>query len=273
MNVRPEPEIKSLDIGDAEIQYLYYPGPGPAVVLLHATGFLPWLWHPIGRDLAADFTVIAPYFCDHRRAAPENGGLRWQQLADDLLALADGLGLERPLLAGHSMGGTVITLAAAQRPDWARRMILIEPIFLPADYYRIEIGVEMHPLASMSIRRRNHWADAAEARAYLSSKPLFAAWDPEMLDLYLRRGMVAAEDGGLALACHPRREASLFMGGVHNDPWPLLSRVDCPVLVVEGEKSTNRAHIDLEQAAGLFPPGHLSAGFRRRAPDPHGAAA
>ena len=252
MTTGPEPEVRSLDIGDADIQYLYYPGAGPPLVLLHATGFLPWLWHPIARALAGAYTVLAPYFCDHRDADPAAGGLRWQRLAQDLLALSDGLGLERPLMVGHSMGATVMTLAAAARSGWARGMVLIEPIFLPSEFYRLKIEVDQHPLASKSIRRRNHWTDAAEARAYLRQKPLFAQWDEEMLDLYIRHGMVSADAGGLELACHPRREASLFMGGMHLDPWPLLGRVACPVLVVEGETSGNRGYIDLERAAGGF---------------------
>ncbi len=252
-----KPEVRFLDIRDAEIQYLHYPGDGPALVMLHATGFLPWLWHPIARALAGRFTVLAPYFCDHRDAPPEDGGLSWQRLAEDLLAFSDGLGLERPLMVGHSMGGTVITLAAAARPGWARSLVLIEPIFLPSEFYRLNIGMDQHPLASKSIRRRNHWCDAAEARAYLREKPLFAKWDEEMLELYIRYGMAAADTGGLELVCQPRREASLFMGGIHLDPWPLLDRIDCPVLVVEGETSGNRDYIDLARAASLFPQGRF----------------
>ncbi|MEE4607848.1 MAG: alpha/beta hydrolase [Desulfobacteraceae bacterium] len=252
-----KPESNTVDIGDAEIQYLSYPGGGPPLVLLHATGFLPWLWHPIAMALSADFTVIAPYFCDHRDAAPENGGLHWQQLAEDLRLFCQRLQLEAPLVVGHSMGGTVATLAAAAGPGLTAGLVLIEPIFLPPEFYRLQIDVEQHTLASKSIRRRNQWADAAEAKAYLRGKVLFADWDEEMLDLYVRHGMLGAEAGGLELTCHPRREASLFMGGVHLDPWPLLGRVDCPVLVVEGEKSGNRGHIDLERAAAAFPRGRF----------------
>ncbi len=40
------PETRVQDIGDAEVPYLVYAGNGPALVLVHATGFLPWLWHP-----------------------------------------------------------------------------------------------------------------------------------------------------------------------------------------------------------------------------------
>jgi pimeloyl-ACP methyl ester carboxylesterase len=70
-----------------------------------------------------------------------------------------------------------------------------------------------------------------------------------MLDLYMRYGMKEGDAGGLQLACSPRREASLFMGGMLFDPWPLIPRVGCPVLVLEGETSENREFIDLKKAA------------------------
>mgnify|MGYP000989379086 CR=1 FL=1 len=249
-----QPEILSQNIGDAEVQYLYYPGDGPTVILLHATGFLPWLWHPLARSLAGEYRVLAPYFCDHRHAEPEEG-LEWMLLADDLCRFCEGLGVERPLLAGHSMGATVMTLAEALHGPVARGMVLFEPIFLPGEIYQMDLTIDQHPLASKSIKRRNHWEDASEARDYLRSRALFRNWDDEMLDLYIRYGMVPGETGGLNLLCHPRREAALFMGSQKRDPWPLLPGIACPVLVVEGELSDNRHFIDLKKAASLIPSG------------------
>ena len=135
----------------------------------------------------------------------------------------------------------------------AQGLLLIEPIFLPQDYYRMEATVDNHPLARKSIRRRNLWHDPKEARAYLKSKSLFAKWDNEMLDLYIQHGMQTAPTGDLELTCRPEKEAALFVGGLHNDPWPILSKVQCPVLILEGEESGNRVYIDLELAADRFP--------------------
>lgn len=263
-----EPDLRTMDLDGTVLPYLHYPGDGPPVVLVHATGFFPWLWHPISRSLAGEFEVIAPFFCGHRPADPQDGGLPWGLLARDLTALCDGLALERPFFAGHSMGGTVATLAAAGRPDRVRGMVLIEPIFLPRELYGKRIGVEMHPLASRAVSRRNHWADRAEARDYLREKSLFEPWDPEMFELYLCHGLQPAEGGGLELTCPPQQEAALFMGSMHSDPWPLFSRVGCPVKVVEGEKSFNRGHVDLEKAASTFPRGtfHLFEGVGHMVP-------
>jgi pimeloyl-ACP methyl ester carboxylesterase len=252
-----EPEALALDVGGAEMQYLRWPGSGSPLVMLHATGFLPWLWHPIARELAGDFDVYAPYFCDHREAEPEEGGLSWLLLAEDLAAFIRGIEAEMPLMVGHSMGATVTALAEALHGPLASRAVLIEPIFLPSPFYRVEIAVDQHPLASRSIRRRNAWESRDEAMAYFGTKELFSGWDPEMLRIYLERGVVEDGEGSLTLACHPRREAALFMGGMARDPWELLEKVTCPTLLVEGELSENRSVIDLARAAELMPRAQL----------------
>jgi lipase len=251
------PETRFQNIGDVELQYLDYAGSGPAIILLHATGFLPWLWHPIARRLAGTHRVLAPYFCDHRDADLENGGLQWMTLAEDMARFSAALGIQKPLLVGHSMGGTVMTLAEGACNLGAAGMILIEPIFFPEDYYRVQMQVDDHPLAGKSLRRRNQWENAAEAKSYLKSKPLFAKWDEEFLDLYVEHGTVPKKDFGLELTCSPPREAALFMGGMHYNPWPLLPTVQCPVLVLEGGQSTNRSFIDLVKAAHRFPHGRF----------------
>ncbi len=250
-----QPLIKTCNIGDASIDYLHYPSDGPDLILLHATGFLPWLWHPIAKSLAGSYNIIAPYFCDHRDADPDDGGLGWNLLAEDLFKLCSKLDLKSPFVAGHSMGGTVAVLCAALNGLAPSGMILIEPIFLPDMVYTSNIKVEQHPLASKSINRRSEWGSFDEAMSYLKNKKLFSKWDHEMLELYLKYGMVTGDGGGLTLACSPRKEASLFMGGNFKNPWPLIPDIKCPVLVVEGGTSDNKLFIDLKKATALFPGG------------------
>ena len=249
------PEILSLDIGEVEIQYLHYPGDGPVLLLLHATGLLPWLWHPIARRLESRYRIIAPFFCGHRDSDPGRGGVSWMDLARDVAALCEKLSITPSYLAGHSMGATVITIAHAELGLAAERMVLIEPIFLPEFVYKTGMPVEHHPLASRSLKRRNAWGNRDEALAYLKSKKMFAGWDGEMLDLYVRYGMVPGSGGGLELTCNPRHEASLFMGGLHFNPWPLLPGIECPVLLVEGGASENKNFIDLQKIKSLLPRG------------------
>ncbi|RLC33903.1 MAG: alpha/beta hydrolase [Deltaproteobacteria bacterium] len=250
-----KPVLQTKDVGDTSIQYLFYDGRGPALVFLHATGFMPWIWHPIAREFAGDYQVIVPYFCDHRHADPHKGGLSWLQIAEDLARFCKQLDIQAPTMISHSMGGAVITLAAGKFGLAADRMILFEPIFLPSQLYNLQINVEDHPLAGKAIKRRNFWEDLESAREYLKSKPLFSRWDQEMLEMYLTYGFKDAKGRGVTLVCHPEREASLFMGSMSYDPWPLIPHIECPVLVLEGELSENRNLIDFRKAANTFPNG------------------
>ena len=252
-----QPETRSQDIGDAQVQYLLYPGSEPTIILLHATGFMPWLWHPIAGKLAGAHRIIAPYFCDHRIAPLEDGGLSWITLARDLAELCRRMKIERPVLVGHSMGATVMVFAQTMYGLGAAGMILIEPIFFPETYYRMNAGVEDHPLASKSLRRRNRWNDSADMKAYLKTKPLFSRWEEEFLDLYIAHGTVESETFGLELTCPPTREAALFMGGMSCDPWPLLPKIQCPTMIIEGAESGNRQYIDLVGATAKIPNGRF----------------
>lgn len=253
--IQQMPDQLIVDVGGRELSYLLYDRPGPTIVLLHATGFSPWLWHPIARALSTHYRVVAPYFCDHRVSDPENGGLSWLQLAEDLVGFLSELEIESPYMVGHSMGGAVTTIAAGKFGLPVSKMVLIEPIILPRELYTIEMRVADHPLAGKSVKRLNYWEDREAARQYLEEKSLFKSWDAEVLDLYLTYGITSGRSGGLELTCHPKREAALFMGSMAYDPWPVLNHVNCPVLVLEGEHTENKGLIDFKKIAGTFPNG------------------
>jgi pimeloyl-ACP methyl ester carboxylesterase len=131
-------------------------------------------------------------------------------------------------------------------------MVLIEPIFLPEKFYQMKLGVADHPLAAKAIKRTSSWSSEKEALEYLKSRALFASWDEQVLDLYFKYGMQRQENGSLHLTCSPESEAAIFMGGRKYNPWPLLDKLKCPVLIVEGEKSENKQFIDLKKAVPIL---------------------
>jgi lipase len=249
---REIPELKLQDVGGAELPYLYYEGNNPQILFAHATGFLPWLWHPIIEYIESPNQTWVPYICNYRECDPEKGGLAWGIIAEDLSRLCRSQHIINHLAVGHSMGATVLTIAAAVFGIKPRAMILIEPIFLPEEFYSMKIGVQDHPLASKSIKRTNQWKNEDDAWAYLKSKSLFLDWDEKVLALYLKYGMEKQKSGDLKLACTPESEAAMFMGGTSLNPWPLLDKLTCPVLVVEGEESSNKEFIDLPKAVSLL---------------------
>ncbi|RPH87053.1 MAG: alpha/beta hydrolase [Deltaproteobacteria bacterium] len=253
------PELKMQDVGGAELPYLYYAGGARQIIFAHATGFLPWLWHPIIEEFIPQSSAWAPYICNYRSCEPEKGGLSWNVIAQDLSTFCYGQKIEKPILVGHSMGATVLTIAVAAYGIKPRGMILIEPIFLPDEFYKTEISLKDHPLASKSIKRVNHWQSETEAMAYLKSRSFFADWDEEVLHLYMQYGMEKQQAGDMRLTCTPESEAAMFMGGWSRDPWPLLEKIECPVLVIEGEKSSNIGLVNIRRAVSILPQGQYGS--------------
>jgi len=107
-------------------------GEGPDVVLVHGiTGNLA-VWHlhlvPV---LAERHRVLTYDLRGHGHSDTPPAGYSPDHMADDLLELLDVLGIERPVVVGHSYGADVSLYFAALHPERVREVIAIESA-LPA---------------------------------------------------------------------------------------------------------------------------------------------
>lgn len=98
---------------------LYYTESGPAtgrpMLLLHAALQTSESMEPLQELLAPlGLRLIAVDLRGHGRTANPARTLSLPQLADDVVALMEHLGLERPLLAGYSLGG-IVAIELARR--------------------------------------------------------------------------------------------------------------------------------------------------------------
>ncbi len=73
--------------------------------------------------LSKHFRVIAPDTRGSGATVHGGGTASFDVLADDVVALIDALGLERPLLAGFSEGGATATMVALRHPDLPRALV------------------------------------------------------------------------------------------------------------------------------------------------------
>lgn len=99
----------------------------PTVVLVHGgpgTYDHSYLKPEFGRLAEVAQVVYLDLRCHGRSdwGDPENWS--FEQCADDLRAFCDALGIEGPVVLGHSMGGFVVMLYGARHPGHARGLIL-----------------------------------------------------------------------------------------------------------------------------------------------------
>ncbi|MFZ0130101.1 MAG: alpha/beta hydrolase [Candidatus Dormiibacterota bacterium] len=195
-------------------------GDGPLVVLVPGMG-----------DLRATFRFIAPVLrtAGHRVAVAD---LRGQGDSDatfatygdvetsgDIVALIEELG-GPAVIVGNSMGAAVGVIAAAERPDLVRGLVLIDPFVRNgkvSTMMRLVQRVAMAPL----------WAPLVW-KAYLPK--LYAGRRPDDFDAYRNQVVASLRRPGYA------RSFSRTTHTSHDPAEARLAEVNTPTLVVMGEK-------------------------------------
>lgn len=203
-------------------------GAGPPVVLVHGGLGNRRMWAPQVRALRSRFRCLA---CDLRGHGETTGGEDVQAftpalLAQDLIAFADALGLERFHLVGLSVGGLVGQEAAIAHPERIDRLVLADTWVATVGSERTrQLGQAVTPLVEGALR-------------LLGTAPLAAL---------AARGMGAggAEAAELVreATAGTSREAAIRVWrglGVH-DTRERLAAIRAPTLVLAGERDANAA--------------------------------
>jgi pimeloyl-ACP methyl ester carboxylesterase len=111
---------------------LYYEihGEGKPLVLISGLGYSLWQWHKVVPYLAEYFKVIT---FDNRGVGqsdkPVEDPYTAQMLAADTVGLLDALGIDKAIIAGHSMGGFIAQALALDFPQRVDKLILCSTNF------------------------------------------------------------------------------------------------------------------------------------------------
>lgn len=196
------------DVNGLHLYHEVY-GEGPALVLLHGGMLTIDLnFATLIPALARDHTVIAVEQQGHGRTATIDRPLTYPNLASDVVALLDHLGVEQAVVLGHSLGGAVALELAVSHPARVRAVV---------------------PM-SASVRKDGLHPDLADPSTYQTSPIMPTAQDfADFSDAYRR------------LSPHPEKfeEFLAQLGGMdeHFDGWTdeQLAGIGCPVLLVQGD--------------------------------------
>ena len=149
----------------------YYRTPGtqgsgkPVLVLQHGFSDNGLCWGPVAQALAADYDVIMPDARGHGLSARMAPGARFDQAAD-LAAVMQALGVNRAVLAGHSMGAHIVADLAARFPERAAALVLEDPPWFlprPEAEQRPRPAPEDSPLAKWLIGLRSKSLEQVQA--------------------------------------------------------------------------------------------------------------
>jgi pimeloyl-ACP methyl ester carboxylesterase len=222
----------------------------PAVLLLHGGNQTAHSWDLVSLALAERFHVVAVDQRGHGDSEwPRDGEASTEAMAADAERIVATLGLRRPVVVGHSMGGLVTMTLLLAHPEIAARAVLVD------------VGPEVAEEGTRQIR------DFVRGTAEFDSLEEFvervAAYDPyrsrEHIARTARYNLLRRADGKYASKHDLRRR--LAEVGAMQAPRRLslddVRAITCPVLVVRGGDSRVLTAEAAERFAAALPDGRL----------------
>ena len=232
------------------------PAGAGTVLALHSISSNGLAWRPLAATLGRRVSVVAP----DMRGRAESCGLRSTGLADhvrDVLAVVEHLGLERPVLVGHSMGAFVAALAAASRPDVVGGVLLVDGGLSYPTPGTFDVDEVLHGVIGPAMDRLTMTFADAEAhlghwRAHPTLGPALGRTNGDALAAYLQHDL-AGSPGALrsssSLEC-VRADWTDMM----SDPATLAAvhTLQCPAVLAWAARGP------LGQEPGLYSPARLA---------------
>jgi haloacetate dehalogenase len=239
----PDFEYRRLAVGDADYQ-VALGGAGPAVVLLHGYPQTHYCWRRVAPELARSRTVIAPDLRGYGATrAPSGGplgeGYSKREMAADIIALLDALGVERAAVVGHDRGGRVAYRMALDHPGRVERLALLNIVPTVEQFERVSPANALEYWPWFFLAQPAPFPErliAAAPEHYMRSLiGAWAAWPERIGEEAVAHYIEAMRHNAIAGSCADYR------AGFHIDR-PLDAadreagrRIPCPVLVVWGE--------------------------------------
>ncbi|MBB2910724.1 pimeloyl-ACP methyl ester carboxylesterase [Streptosporangium becharense] len=104
-------------------------GDRPVLLLVHGWGGHARAWEPVTAALPPRFRVIGVDLRGHGGSSAPPDGYRPADLAGDLVALMERLGVAAAIPVGHSMGAQVVTALAVEHPDRVAALVVVDPAY------------------------------------------------------------------------------------------------------------------------------------------------
>lgn len=131
---------------DLQLNYLEWGQPDglPVVLIIGLRGFA-YTWRTTAEALGTKYRVIALNLRGHGDSGPSpDREFSFDTWDDDTHALVTTLGLDRPVIIGHSLGGRVAFVYGARHPENTRGAVVVDvgPGFPEDAAWRVKRGME-----------------------------------------------------------------------------------------------------------------------------------
>ncbi|MBM9503426.1 alpha/beta hydrolase [Actinacidiphila acididurans] len=188
-------EDTGVEVAGGRLAVRRWPGrPGAGTVLaVHGIASNGLAWTRVAEELDG-VEVIAPDLRGRGLSRNVAGAGTMARHADDLLAVLDHFGVDRAVLAGHSMGGFVACVAARRDPLRYSGLVLVDGgLGFPVPQ-GVDIDAVLHAVIGPAMRKLEMtFPDRAAYHGFWARHPAFAELHGPDVDAYLDRDLTGTE--------------------------------------------------------------------------------
>ncbi len=185
----------------------------PTIHFAHANGFPAKTYSKLFSYLKDDFEINYLERHAHNPKFPVTDG--WNRLKDELREELEKRYTEKVIGVGHSLGGILHLLVAAENPELYSAIVLLDaPVISRLSSAGIKLLkktnlMEKFSLSRMTRFRRSVWKTKEEAFEHFSGKENFQKFDKDVLLDYVEHAIVEDETG-VKLFFKPGIEAKIY---------------------------------------------------------------
>ena len=117
-------ESLKLNVNEHQAHYLKA-GSGPPVVFIHGGASDSQDWVSTMNALSHRYSLYAPDMIGFGQSSRNEAGYYLSDFSEFILGFMETLGLENPVLVGHSLGGRLCLEIALQHPEKVRKLVLV----------------------------------------------------------------------------------------------------------------------------------------------------
>lgn len=178
--------------GDLTFHYLQWGEQGMPVIFVHGLTANAFCFQAFADDLARDHRVFAYDLRGRGDSDKPESGYSIPIHAADLAELIDELGLDRPVVAGHSLGGFIALYFAAHYPQKLSKLVLIDAGASPT----WKTTEEQPAWLNTSINRLGTVVPSFEEYVYrLKAAPFMGPYWNRYFDRYFEHDVRRGNDG------------------------------------------------------------------------------
>ena len=224
-----------LDLGAGmKIHYFHRRGGDTNLVLLHPSSGYGRMWELTAGHLDPRLSVFAPDLRGHGDSGRPDGEYSAEENARELRAMVEQWGLKRVVVGGHSLGGRVALVFAAEYPEITAGLIMVAGPHL-SNFYQTRAAVQnVYTTAYKTMVSPTEFASRADAMAFIRQ---LRPQDTEFaIEHRLDHNMNHAANGTVTVKYDPVRVAE---GLTHQliDLKKYAAAVRCPTAFIRATRS------------------------------------